>query len=130
MFQNIPKTRLLLYLLLIGLVPIVIASINFIGKQQQVSSMRQMVREMHEMAFIRDKKQAANMAVRAHFREVDHFYIDKYLETLNFLEPEVEGINKLLTNKNLVEDESIRKRLEYLTGPGNSMVFSEGVVQS
>lgn len=130
MFQNIPKSRLLLYFLLIGLLPLVIAVINFVGKQQQVNAMRQTVMDMKDMAFIRDRKQAVNMAVRTHFRDADHFYIDKYLETLNFLEPEIEGLQKLLTNKNLADDDVIKKRLEYLTGPGNSMVFSEGVVQS
>lgn len=92
--------------------------------------MRQTVTDMRDMAFIRDRKQAVNMSVRAHFRDADHFYIDKYLETLTFLEPEIEGLQKLLTNKNLADDEQIKKRLEHLTGPGNSMVFSEGVVQS
>ncbi len=85
---------------------------------------------MQETAMLREKKQAINMAMRNHYRDADHFYIDKYLETLTFLESEVESLQKIITDKNFPDDDGIKKRLETLTGPGNSMVFSEGVVQS
>src|SRR5262249_902807 len=62
--------------------------------------------------------------------DADHFYIDKHLETLSFLQPEIEGLQKALSNKNFPDDENIKKRLEFLTGPSKNMVFTEGVVQS
>lgn len=130
MFNFIPKNRAFLYLLLLGLLPILFAVIGLFSKIDSVDTLLGGVREMQETALIREKKQANNMAVRNHYREADHFYIDKHLETLTFLEPEVEGLQKLLTNKNLADDEAIKKRLEFLTGSGNSMSFSEGVVQS
>jgi len=130
MFKNIPKSRALIYLLLIGLIPIFVALFGFISSQGHLSEMRSSLNEMRDMALIREKRQAVNMAVRNHFRDADHFYIDKYLETLNFLEPEVEGLQNLLDNKNIADDEAIRKRLEFLTGSGNTLSFSEGVVQS
>ena len=88
------------------------------------------ISQVQETAFVKEKKQAINNAVRNHFRDADHFYIDKYLETLQFLEPEIESLQKVASNKNYAEDENIKKRLELLTGSGNNMVFSEGVVQS
>lgn len=35
-----------------------------------------------------------------------------------------------MTNKNYPDDENIKKRLEFLQSGGNTLVFSEGVVQS
>lgn len=130
MFNNIPKTRILLYLLLAGLAPILLAIINLWSKQAEMQELHSTIEQMQQSALIREKKQASNMAIRNHYRDADHFYIDKNLETLTFLEPEIEGMQKLLTNKNLADDETIKKRLEFLTGSGNSIVFSEGVVQS
>lgn len=130
MFKNIPKNRLLLYIMLLGILPLILAAVNFLSKQSSITELENIMHEMQLMAMFREKKQAVNMAIRNHYHDADHFYIDKYLESLSFLEPEVEGLQKLLNNKNLVADEAIRKRLEHLTGPGNSLGFTEGVVQS
>lgn len=130
MFSNIPKNRLLLYLLLIGLLPLIFVSILVISQLGSLGELKASLNEMQQMALMRERKQAINMAVRNHFKDADHFYIDKYLETLTFLEPEIESLQKLLTNKNLADDEAIKKRLEVLTGSGNSLQFSEGIVQS
>jgi hypothetical protein len=130
MFQNIPKTRLLLYFLVGGLLPILFVAIHFLSLQSSLDDLQMTLMEMQRTAALQEKKQAANIAVINHYEEADHFYIDKALETLTFLEPEIEGLQKLLTNKHLADDEAVRKRLEYLTGSPNDIVFAEGVVQS
>jgi hypothetical protein len=130
MLKNIPQNRALLYLLILGLLPIAVALFNFTTERSSISELRSNVADMQQMALIQEKKQATNLAVRNHYRDADHFYIDKYLETLTFLEPEVESLQKILANKNFAEDETAKKRLEFLTGPGNSMSYTEGVVQT
>ncbi len=130
MLKSIPQHRILLYILLIGLLPILFAGFYFISNLNQVIDIENALQIVNERAFIREKKQATNMAVRNFYSDADHFYIDKHLETLTFLEPEIESLQKIVSTKNYVEDEAIKKRLEYLTGPSNNLVFSEGVVQS
>ena len=130
MFDRILKTRLFIYMLAAGCIPILLILCYVAMQQNYVSSIRGELQELRERAFLRERKQATNMAVRSHYRDADHFYIDKYLETLTFLDPEVEGLQKLLTNNNVADDEAIKKRLEFLSSSGNNMVFSEGVVQS
>ena len=130
MIKNIPKERLLLYLLLLGLLPIIFAILYFITSQSEVTTLKSNIQDLQQTSLIREKKQAANIAVRNHFRDVDHYYIDKNLETLTFLEPEIESLQKALSNKNIADDDTVKKRLEFLSGPGNTMSFSEGVVQS
>jgi hypothetical protein len=122
--------RLLLYSMLIGLLPFLFVVFNFFSNQSSLNEMRVNLQDMQQTAQIREKKQAANMAIANHYRDADHFYIDKYVETLTFLEPEIESLQKLINNKNFAGDEAVKKRVELLTGPGNAMVFSEGVVQS
>lgn len=129
MLKNIPRTRLLLYGLLLGLLPLVLILTNFYSNKERSDQLGSYIQSVEEKAVLRDKKQAINMAVIDHYQDADHFYIDKTLETLTFLEPEIEGLQKLVNNKNFPFDDSIKKRLEFLTNE-NHFVFSEGVVQT
>lgn len=130
MFANVPKMRLFFYMMIAGLLPVIFALFHVFSSQKQVTILRSAVQEIHQMAVIQEKKQAVNTAVRNHFRDADHFYIDKHLETLIFLEPEIESLQKIQSNTHFADDEAVKKRLEFLTGQGNNMVFSEGMVQS
>jgi hypothetical protein len=129
MLKNIPRRRLLLYGLLLGLLPLIFVIANFYAEKDQLDLLENKILFVEDKALIREKKQAINMAVMDHYREADHFYIDKYLETLIFLEPEIESLQKLVNNKNFAFDDTVNKRLEQLTN-GNKLAFTEGVVQS
>lgn len=130
MFSQIPLNRLLLYVLLLGLLLPLLSGLYYFSKQSSLESLHMNIQMVHQLAATRERKQAVNIAVRNNFRDANHFYIDKHLETLSFLEPEIEGLQKVLSNKNFPDDENIKKRLEFLTSPANNMIFTEGVVQS
>ena len=80
------------------------------------------------MAFVKGK-QAQNIAVINHYREADHFYIDKHIESLIFLEPEIESLQKIMAKNDFAEDEQVKRRLDYLN-QSNNLSFSEGAVQA
>lgn len=130
MFKNIPVHRGLLYSILIGVLPVLFAILLFYNEKGHLDELRQTLEAVQHQAFLKEKKQALNLAVRQHFRDADHFYIDKHLETLVFLEPEIEILQKIASDKNFADDDRIKKRIEFLTSQANSLVFSEGVVQS
>lgn len=130
MLKNIPITRAIIYLLGLGLIPFIFLIAVFISQKSQLQDLAKNLESVQNHAFIKKSKQAVNLAVCRHFREADHFYIDKYLETLVFLEPEIEQIQKIIQDKNFAEEERIKKRTEFLTSQANALVFSEGVVQS
>lgn len=130
MLKNIPQSRILLYLMIAGLLPLVFVGAAFMSQLNAVNETQTSIYNLYEKVMVREKKQALNTNVRNNFRDADHFYIDKYLETQTFLAPEIESLQKLSSNKNYPEDENVRKRIEHLTGPGNAMIFSEGVVQT
>jgi hypothetical protein len=129
MFSNIPQSRLLLYIIALGLVPCLFLIFYLTSQLSNISSIESMIANLQDKAFVREKKQSVNIAVKNHYRDADHFYIDKQLETLTFLENEIESLQKVLSNKNFPDDENIKKRLDFLTN-NNNMVFTEGVVQS
>ncbi len=130
MLKNIPQSRPLLYLMMVGLLPLVFVSAALMSQLNAVNETESAIHHVYEKVLVREKKQALNNNVRNNFRDADHFYIDKHLETQTFLASEIESLQKLASNKNYPEDENVRKRLEHLTGPGNAMIFSEGVVQT
>lgn len=130
MFSTIPQKRLLIYLLLIGLVPIFFAWLTFSSQLATTNELENLIHHVQSLAFNREKKQSVNISVRHKFRDADHFYIDKNLETLILLEPEIESLKTMVSNPNFNDDENVKKRLDFLTGPLNRISFTEGVVQS
>lgn len=128
--KGIPQSRIILYLLIAGLIPVVFALFYISSQLSEVEDLSNSLALVENQAFIREKKQALNMTVREHFKGADHFYVDKHLETQNFLEPETESLQKLVNNRYFAGDESVRKRLEFVTGTENSLLFSESNVQA
>lgn len=128
--NNIPQSRIILYIMIAGLIPVFLVVFYIFEEQAVVEELENYVAQIENMALIREKKQSLNLTVSDHYRESDHFYVDKHLETLTFLEPEIETIQKLVNNRYFAGNEAVKKRLEFVTGPGNSLLFSEGNVQS
>ncbi len=130
MLKQIPIHRITLYLIVLSLLPLCFVLFFLYTQKRHLEELQETLLSIEYQAFLKEKKQAQNLAVCQHFRDADHFYIDKYLETLVFLEPEIEMLQKITNDKNFADDERIKKRLEFLTSQANSLVFSEGVVQS
>jgi hypothetical protein len=128
--KNIPQGRALIYIILICLIPSLFAGFWVLSERSSLNQVERSIEELRDAAFLKEKRQATNQSVRSHFRDADHFFIDKYIENLTLLEPEVEALQKLVNQKNFPDDEAIKKRLEFLTGAGNDIVFTEGVVQN
>lgn len=130
MLQNIPFQRALIYAMTACLLPLLFIVFQFYSKLNSVSDLEMRLEQVQNLALVQEKRQANNLTVINHYKDADHFYIDKHLETLTFLEPEIEALNKIVNHKNFPDDEIIKKRLEFLTSGGNSLKFSEGVVQT
>lgn len=130
MFSSIPFSRTILYAMLFCLIPLVFVGMNIFSKIHGINQISEKIEHVQLAALQQEKKQASNITVINHFKDADHFYIDKNLEVLTFLEPEIEGLQKIVQHKSFTDDEVIKKRLELLTGTGNALRFSEGVVQT
>lgn len=127
---SIPKKRLILYALIVGLFPIAFSLLRFVSLSDEADAVQERINEIQELSNAYKKRQSVNIATINHFREADHFYIDKHLETITLLEPEIEALQKIASHKNFPGDPVIKRRLDFLTGTGNTPVFNEGTVQS
>jgi hypothetical protein len=130
MFEKIPFQRALIYIMIACLLPAFFVGIYLFFQLKSLDQLGMKIDHVESLALQQEKRQATNLTVMNHFRDADHFYIDKYLEVLNFLEPEVEALQKITQHKNFNDDEVIKKRLEFLSGSSNALRFSEGVVQT
>lgn len=132
--NTIPVNRVVLYSLLVGILPLLFVVFLYFSQHTELEDLQSSLEYIQHQALLKERKQALNVAVRQHFSEADHFYIDKQLETLTFLEQEIETLQKISADKSFSDDDRIKKRLDFLTNsgptPGNQLVFSEGVVQS
>lgn len=130
MFDQIPQNRILFYFLCLGMLPLAITVFFFFSSKGEISDLNDSLELAQHQVFIKEKKESSNLSVKQQFRDADHFYIDKYLETLVFLEPEIESLQQISKDKNFADDEKVKKRLEILSGSKNSMIFTEGIVQT
>lgn len=128
MLSNIPKMRLLTYLIIISLVPALIVIIGLWQRSGELTSLDQRIEQIREKMVLRAARQAQNAAVMAYYRHADNFYIDKQLEKMHFLQPEVKALKNILQNKQFADNEELRRRLEYLSGPSNTLTYNEGAV--
>lgn len=128
--MNIPQSRLVLYLMIAGLLPLFFVLAAVLNKINALDQLQMNLDHIEQLALAREKKQSLNMILKNSYKQADHFYIDKQLEVLNFLEPEIEILTKLINNKFFAGDETVKTRLEFLNGPSNDLLFSEGNVQN
>lgn len=127
--ESIPQSRLIFYILLLGSLPILLVVFQLYNASSEVDSLGQDVINTYESALIKEKKQATNKAVINHYKDADRFYIDKNIESIQLLKPEIDALEKISQQNNFIENEAVTNRLNTLKG-NNKLVFAEGVVQT
>ncbi len=130
MLREIPLQRLLIYAAILGLLPLFLVLFQLQKRHQDLSFLKQRIEGVEEIALAKQSKQALNRRIRAHYAKADHFYIDKQLESLTFLQPEVATLKEALSQEDVGENQAALQRLEFLTGGENTLRFTEGGVIS
>ncbi|MBY0529315.1 MAG: hypothetical protein K2P51_03900 [Rhabdochlamydiaceae bacterium] len=108
--------------------PLLIILLHFFTQLQSLDSLEDdILRLERKSLYAQDwlKKEAAFLS---QLKTSDHFYIDKHLETLSFLEPEVKKMEALLLEND--QDDNLKKRIQLLKGPSNKLLFSEEKIRS
>jgi len=129
LFKGIPQARLIVYILLLGLFPIFLVIFQLSIASSEVAALHDDIQAAIERAIIKEKRQANNKAVIDHYKNADRFYIDKHIESIELLKPEIEALEKISRQNNFIENEAVTNRLRELKN-NNKMVFAEGVVQT
>ncbi len=129
MTRTLHPSRLITSLVILGICPLLFIFWNFQLKKTDLMEVENLLDTIEKNIFIKEKKQFLNKTVRQHYRDADHFYLDKYIESLPLLEKETEALQKNASHPNYIPDEATKKRLEFLIN-SNHLSFSEGKVQS
>lgn len=125
----IPMNRLFLYLLFIGLLPVLLATYYVVSEIHAIDATDDMIELVYTKMALQESREGINRAVREQYSEADHHYIDKTLEKLPLLSEEREALQKVSKQKTGIFDDRLVARLKKLKSD-NNLVFSEGVVQS
>lgn len=128
--KSVPQSRLLVYLLAICCLPLFLIVMWLFSNLESINQLETSLQIKQTEAMQKARKQSGNLALANAYKKVDHFYIDKNLEKLVLLEPEIDALKKISENPHFADNDLVRKRLEFLTGPLNHLSFSESAVQS
>jgi hypothetical protein len=128
--KGIPHERLLLYVAAACWLPILAVAFFLWVNLAALQDTDDAIETLSAVIAQKEKKQAVNRSLAVHYRDADHYYIDKELETLKFLQPELASLQELFSDPNFTSDEHLHKRFERLSGAQNRLAFVEGAVQS
>ncbi len=98
---SIPFSRLVIYLMVLGLLPLVFVGYHFFSQKQQWNLVNQQIFSVREIAEGKIRKQHLNTLVREKFSDFDQFYLNHHLETLSFLRHEKESLEKVIQIRRL-----------------------------
>ena len=118
-----------LWLLLAGApIPFFLFFFNFLFGLQKLNLIEEEMERIHARTVSAQEVQRRESSLLASLRNPDPHYLDKNVETLTFLLPEVKKL-ELIQLEN-PEEEQIGKRLQYLKEGGNRLVFSEEQIRA
>ena len=128
--KGISQTRLIIYGLLFGLLPLVFVLSNHFTTSAKIDRLDLALSLASQSAKTKNAREFVNKQVKAQYRDTDHFYIDKQLETINPLQGEIEVLQKVLSHGYHPEEDHIKRRLQILTNGQNGLSIVEGSVKT
>ena len=128
--EKITNERKLLYLLLLGMLPVFFVSLYFYSQSTYQQSLTYALNDAIAMAQEKNAKEYMNKQVKKIFYDADHFYIDKEIETIQPLQSEVSRLQRILEQGYHPSEDEMRKRLTFLTNGQNTLSFTEGSIKS
>jgi len=121
--------RVFLIAFFVLLIPFLISSLFVYSKMQKNHSLRSQLEQIKNSS-------SKNGSLKNHFRwfckeykNADHFYLDKEVESLVFLKQEIEMLEHLLDHSAFMQSEAIQKRLNFLKND-NHLLFAEEMRRS
>jgi hypothetical protein len=127
---TLPLNRLLIYLMILGVLPLIFAGFHYAKKKKEWEEVSQQILRIHHISTTAARKQSLNTIVRRIYSEADQFYLENQLETMSFLKKEGETLQQLLKSPTFTGNEAAEKRYAYLTSHANQFEWIQGSVQT
>ena len=112
--------------ILLPLLPLVYLLASFFLQWQNLNFLTEEMARIHQKSIRMQEWKKKEDGFLSWLEKADHFYIDKHLETLVFLEPEAKKMEMLLLEN--PQNETLKKRLHFLKEGGNRLLFSEEAI--
>ena len=111
-------------ILIIAPLPFLASLLHFLSKGQDLNDLDSEIERIHAKVAHMEQIKKRESALLAPLNNPDPQYLDKYVETLNFLLPEIKKL------ENLQDDEQVSKQLQRLQSAQNHLTFSEDKIRS
>ncbi len=99
---------------------------SFVFNMQALNQVEEEISFLHQKSLSTEIKKEKESAFMAQMERSDHFYLDKHLESLLFLESEIMKLQALSFTH--PQNEGIRERLHFLRDGGNRLLFVEEAI--
>jgi hypothetical protein len=113
--------KLLIPLMIASLLPLGFILTQFFFKMQELLIAEERFDQLWRRSIVLEKKSALNHCFLNQIKNSDHFYIDKHLETLKFLESE---IKQLQGSFHIDHNDFAKQRIDFLQNH-NRLLFAE-----
>jgi hypothetical protein len=123
--KSIPQKRCIIYLLLLGLVPLLSVFIWYGHRRDFISDLGERLGHNIEAVSSQVAREYTNHMTRKLYRGKDPFYLNKEVESLVLLQNEIDELKKLSASSFGPEEEMCRRRLHFLTSGENGISFTE-----
>ncbi len=127
---NLPFNRALIYLVVIGFLPLVFMVFHYTQKKREWDAVSEQINAIHHLSESKARKQYFNTIVRNAYSESDPLYLENQLEPLSFLKKERETLQQLLQSPTFTGNEAAEKRYAQLTSHANRLEFLQGSPQA
>lgn len=115
-------------LLIAAPIPFVFFLFHFIFGMERLEQIETEIERVQLKAAHLEEIQRKESLLLASMKKPDPHYIDKQLETVTFLLPEIKKLETIQTENS--DDEQIGKRLQFLKEGSNRLVFSEEQIRT
>ncbi len=120
----IPLPRVVLYLFIIGLIPVGYLVYDFSCSRKHHLALLSKIESVHASALQKKQKQALNLIVRQQYADSDPLFLERSLSHFKLLKKEKESLDTLLKNPAFIGSDEIEQRYHFLSSEKNRFRFS------
>ena len=123
--EKIPHSRQVVYLLILGLFPLLGVIYNYILKKEHLETLNSELSLACVNTALRNQKEALNRFVKTSFQSKDRYFLEKQLGSMKLLNHETHYLQKLTTFSFHPEEEQLKRRFQFITSKDNQFSFVE-----
>lgn len=129
-FAGIPKNRLFIYLIVLGLVPALFVGLFFLREKRALTQLSQEIDSAMHTATLSHLRSIENRRLRLHYQGSLPGYLEKKLANLSFCNREQEELRTLMRSAHFTGDPALEKRAGFLSSKENRLAFAEGFTET